>query len=128
MFSSYFVKSQGINCYPSVGLASPLESIFPRVGITLKDFVFVICYLHGSCNNFKGRSTPFTRFCRFLLSRHKRNRQKKKTSLSRRAAFSFASIFAPLSADCESSAYLVFGFAEWFRCFFSHSSFSEAVI
>ena len=65
----------------------------------------------------KGRFTPFTRFCRFLLSRHKRNRRKKKTSLSRRAAF-FASIFAPLSADCESSAYLVSAYG---RCLNSFS-------
>ena len=82
--------------------------------IRLTPYEFVICMV--SCNNIKGRSTPFNRFCRFLLSRHKRNRRKKKTSLSRRAAF-YASIFAPLSADCESSAYLVFGFAEWFRAF-----------
>jgi len=42
---------------------------------------------------------------------------------SRCAAF-FASIFAPLSADCESSACNVFGFAEWFRGFFYHSFLS----
>jgi len=38
----------------------------------------------------------------------------------------FASIFAPPSADCESSAYNVFGFAEWFRCLCSHAFFAEA--
>jgi len=40
----------------------------------------------------------------------------------------YASIFAPLSADCESSAYNVFGFAEWFRFFFYSFIFCRSAL
>jgi len=74
----------------------------------------------------KGVPRPLPGFADFFCLRNKRNRRKKNTSLSRRAAF-FASIFAPLSADCESSAYLVSDCVGRFWDFARHSFFSVAL-
>jgi len=42
-----------------------------------KGCAFGIHYLHGSCNNIKGRYTPFTRFWYFLFSGKKKVPQRK---------------------------------------------------
>jgi len=91
--------------------------IFPRVGITSKGVSRPLSGCPRVGRTSKGALHPLPGFADFFCLRNKRNRRKKSTSLNRRAAF-YASIFAPLSADCESSAYLVFGFAEWFRYYF----------
>jgi len=55
----------------------------------------------------KGVPRPLPGSVTFFLQKKKVT--KEKLSFNRRAAF-FASIFAPPSADCESSAYLVSAF------------------
>ncbi|MBP9023230.1 MAG: hypothetical protein KBH06_08525, partial [Spirochaetes bacterium] len=75
---------------------------------TTKGFAFGIRFLHGLMQNKKRCYAPFKSVCPFLLLCPKEMDERK----GHRCAELVASIFAPLSADCESSAYLVFGFAE----------------
>jgi len=69
-------------------------SRFPECRDTIKGFAFSIRFLHGSCNNIKRvRASVASPYPFAIPSR-----------------LFFASIFAPLSADCESSAYIVSAF------------------
>jgi len=63
-----------------------LNSVCPYTRLVGKGCCLCNPVSHGSCNNFKGCSTPFTRFLSISFASPKRNGRKKRAPLSRRAA------------------------------------------
>jgi len=82
---------------------------------TIKGFAFSIRFLHGAMQNNKRCYAPFKSVCPFLLLCPKEMDERK----GHRCAELVASIFAPLSADCESSAYLVSAYSGRLGLFFA---------
>ena len=114
--------------------------LFPRVRRTLKDFVFGICVLRGVMQYTKGAPHLLNPFVHFFCVAQKKWTLSERCSIRGRSDLR-TSVYvrkrAPLRGACRDRtiahffemsaivcAYLVFGFAECFRCYccqYSHA-------